>query len=178
MATALTFTQGSLRLDNMRVTYGGTDMGVTSGGVEINVELGIEEQTVDQYGIAPVQTYDKGKRVTIKIGFAEATIANLGKFLYGTTTRVTGGTAVGIGLLKAGTKLGSAVGVAMILHPLDKDDSSGLDRDINAWKVVPITPPVLKTGSAYVWEVTFLCLPDTTKTDKEYIDFGLTAATA
>lgn len=179
MATAFTLTPGDIRLDNMRVTIGGTAMGGTVGGVEISVTHETLEQTVDQYGKTPVQTFNQGDRVTVKFGLAESTYANLAKSLGTGTLRSSGGTAVGVGGKFSGAFVGSSVAVALIFHPLDKDDSA-VTNDINVWKAVCLRCDPIKYGpdQMTMFATEWLAIVDTSKTaGKQLIDFGLAAAT-
>lgn len=180
MATAYAGDVTKFRLDNFRVTIGGTDIGFTEGGSEIVINSSVVELTADQTGITPLDTRNNGSRVTVKIVFAEAaTYATLKKALHDGTLRSSGGTAVGVGGTLSGTRVGLTDAVAIILHPLDKDDSV-LTNDINIWKAVADGQTRIKYGpnAKTLYETTFICLPDTSKTaGKQIIDFGLAAAT-
>lgn len=179
MATAFTLTAADLRLDNHRVTIGGTAMGGTIGGVEFAVNTEVLEVTVDQYGKTVVQTYNVGDAVMVKLTLAESTLANLNRALHTSTLRSSGGTAVGVGGLFAGAKVGTTAAVALIFHPIDKDDAV-LTHDVNVWKAICRRCSPIKHGPDQItlFETEWLVLLDTSKTaGKMLIDFGLAAAT-
>lgn len=180
MAIAFTNDPTKMRVDNMRVTLNSVSMGLTEGGVEIAIQSAVTELTGDQTGITPLDTRNNGSRVTIKMAFLEtATYAKLKAVLFDGTLRSSGGTAVGVGGVLSGVRVGLTDAVALIMHPLDIDDGT-LTNDINVWKVVALGDITIKyVGSAKtVYEVTLLALIDSSKTaGKQLIDFGLTAAT-
>lgn len=180
MAIAFTPTPTGLVLDVMRVSIGGTAMGLTKGGVEISVTSEWLKVMSDQYGKTPLQMFNVGDDVSIKFALHEWSYANLNRALGPTSTlRSTGGTAVGVGGLMAGSKIGTTVAVALIFHPLDVDDGT-LTDDINVWKAICTRCEPIKWGPeqeivlATEWSV----IADTSKTaGKMLIDFGLAAAT-
>ena len=180
MPGTITVDATKIRLDNYRVNVGGTDMGLTEGGVEIAIQQKIVEITGDAYGITPLNTKNAGVRVTVKFAVKE-TLYNgkLSKIWHEGTLRSTGGDAIGFGGKLAGELDGLTNAVAIILHPLDQADAT-LTFDINVWKAIPIGDPVIKAGpdKETIYEVTFLALRDSTKTaGKQLIDVGLAAAT-
>jgi len=180
MAIAFTNDPTKMRVDNMRATLGGTSMGLMEGGVEISIQSGVTELTADQTGVMPLDTRNNGSRVTVKMAFLEtATLAKLKSILHDGTLRSSGGTAVGVGGILSGVRVGLTDAVALILHPLDIDDGT-LTNDINVWKVVALGDVSIKYSGAAktMYECTFLALPDAAKTaGKQLIDFGLAAAT-
>lgn len=181
MATAFTPTPTNILLPNMRATIAGTAMGLTVGGVEVTHNPEWHKVGSDQYGGMNVQGFHIGDEVSVKFGLAEFSYANLAKALGPTSTlRSSGGTAVGVGGLYAGAKIATAVGVALIFHPLDEDDSSLVD-DINVWEAILRCDPIQFGGKGkgeLVLNVTADVYADTSKTQgKMLIDFGLAAAT-
>lgn len=180
MAIAFTNDPTKQRVDNMRVTLGGTSMGGTEGGVEISIDSPVTVLTQDQTGVTPLDTRNNGSVVEIKMAFLEtATYAKLKSILFDGTSRVTGGTAVGVGGILSGVRVGLTDAVALILHPLDIDDGT-LTNDVNVWKCVAKGPVTIKYSGAgkTVYECVLLALLDSSKTaGKQLIDFGLTAAT-
>lgn len=179
MAVVFTLTQSSITLEPMRVTIGGVAMGGTKGGVKITVKHEEQEVTVDQYGRTPVKSFNAGDRIEIKFTLAESSYANLAKVLRTSTLRSTGGTAVGVGGLYAGSKDSTSDAVALLFHPINTDDGT-LTRDINVWKATCDDVGELMYGpdGATMFETTWHAYLDTSKTaGKMLIDFGLTAAT-
>ena len=180
MAIAFTNDPTKMRVDNMRMTLNAVSMGLMEGGIEVSGQSGVTELRADQTGITPLDTRNNGSRVTVKCAFLETnTLAKLKSVLHDGTLRSSGGTAVGVGGILSGVRVGLTDAVAMILHPLDIDDGT-LTNDINVWKCVALGDITIKyIGSAKtVYEQTFLALLDTSKTaGKQLIDFGLAAAT-
>jgi hypothetical protein len=128
-----------------------------------------------------VQMFNTGDEVKVKFGLAEFSYANLAKALGPSSTlRSSGGTAVGVGGLYAGAKVGTTVAVALIFHPLDEDDTSLVD-DINVWKAWARCGAMQFGGKGkgeLILPVECEVMADTSKTQgKMLIDFGLAAAT-
>lgn len=180
MAIAFTPTPGNIILPNMRITIGGSAMGLTIGGVEIECTSEWLKATSDQYGSMVVNQFNTGDDVKVKFGLHEFSYANLNRALGVTSTlRSTGGTAVGLGGLYAGAKSVSQA-VALIFHPLDEDDTSLVD-DINVWKAILHCEAISFGGkgkSETQLNVNCDVIADTSKTQgKMLVDFGLAAAT-
>ena len=179
MAIAFTPTPSGIVAPNMRVTIAGTAMGLTVGGVEITCTTDWERVTADQYGSSLLQMFNRGDNVKLKFGLIEWSLGNLERALGKTSTqRTVGGTAVGLGGLFSGAKIGTTVAVALIFHPLHIDDGT-LTDDVNVWKAVCTRCDQIKQGLEVTklmteWDATL----DTSKTaGKMLIDFGLAAAT-
>lgn len=119
----------NVKLGVCSVTYNSIDLGLTKGGVEVDVSTETHEVIVDQFGNAPVNEYVIARKVTIKVPLAETTLINLAAIMPGTTIITDGVTptkkraditnATGINLLALAHKL--------VLHPkalgaLDKSE--------------------------------------------------------
>ncbi|HYE91293.1 MAG TPA: hypothetical protein VEA38_09750 [Terriglobales bacterium] len=179
MAIAFTPTIGDVTLENMRVTIGGTAMGMTLGGVTISFTGKKTVARADQYGDSIIKSWNGGIGIRAKFGLLETTYANMAKVLREATLRSSGGTAVGIGGLFAGSKISTTDGVALLFHPLAIDDGT-LTRDINIWRAVPDVPEPFKYGPDQVnaFMVEYEGELDLSKTaGKMLADFGLAAAT-
>jgi hypothetical protein len=73
----------NIRLGPCRVRWGGVDLGLTKGGVEVEVNTSTKEVMVDQFGETPVNEYVTGRKLTVKCPFAETdldTLYNLMRF--------------------------------------------------------------------------------------------------
>jgi hypothetical protein len=92
--------------------YLGTDdtaglLGLTIGGVEVEVTTETQPTTVDQYGDTIVKETIRGRNLVVRTQLAETTIDNMVKLMPGAEKLVTGGeravvkTGVGIDLLAA-----------------------------------------------------------------------------
>ena len=119
----------NVKLGVCRVTFGGTDLGFTKGGVEVSVETQTHEVTVDQMGDTPINEYITSRSCTVTVPLAETTLENLVKVMPGATLvtdtqetskkYVTVPTATGQSLLK--------VAQVLVLHPIANADSDKSD---------------------------------------------------
>lgn len=119
----------NVKLGVCRVTFGGTDLGFTKGGVEVSVETQTHEVTVDQMGGTPINEYITSRSCTVTVPLAETTLENLVKVMPGATLvtdtaeatkkYVTVPTATGQSLLK--------VAQTLVLHPIANADSDKSD---------------------------------------------------
>lgn len=119
----------NVKLGVCRVTFGGTDLGFTKGGVEVSVETQTHEVTVDQMGDTPINEYITSRSCTVTVPLAETTLENLVKVMPGATLvtdtkentkkYVTVPTATGQSLLK--------VAQVLVLHPIANADNDKSD---------------------------------------------------
>lgn len=119
----------NVKLGVCRVTFGGTDLGFTKGGVEVSVETQTHEVTVDQMGDTPINEYITSRSCTVTVPLAETTLENLVKVMPGATLvtdtqetskkYVTVPTATGQSLLK--------VAQTLVLHPIANADNDKSD---------------------------------------------------
>ncbi len=114
-----------LEMGPCSVSFKGTDLGLTKGGVE--VEFGTEVATIsaDQFGDTIIDDVVKGRMIKVKVPLAERDLANFatvfpGSSLVGTTTKKL--------VVKdaVGTSLRALAG-QLVLHPRDNAaaDKSG-----------------------------------------------------
>lgn len=87
------------------ITFGGTDLGYTKGGVEVEVTTEKYTVTVDQFGNSPINDYLIGRSITVTTPLAETTVDNL-------VLTMPGATKVGTGTVRAEVTTG--VGVNLI----------------------------------------------------------------
>lgn len=87
----------NIRLGPCRVRWGGIDLGLTKGGVEVEVTTQTKEVTVDQFGETPVNEYVTGRKLVIKAPFAETDVDTLHLLM-----RDVGSTMVNDGVQAAG----------------------------------------------------------------------------
>lgn len=88
----------NIRLGPCRVRWGGVDLGLTKGGVEVDVTTSTKEVMVDQFGETPVNEYITGRKLTVKAPFAETDVDTL----Y-TLMRTVGATKIDDGAQATGT---------------------------------------------------------------------------
>lgn len=148
------------------VTFNGTDLGHTKGGVEVTYEPEYHDVTVDKYGNTVVDKYLIGEKLTAKVPLAEYTVAQMGVtipqggFAGAANARRTIGTS--------GGKKASTVGYQLVLHPI----SEGTRRhDIVFYKACVTSEVVINhaVDEEKVLEVTFEALLDETKSDRNYL---------
>lgn len=75
----------NVKLGVCSVTFNGVDLGLTKGGVEVEVTTETHEVMVDQFGNSPVNEYIMARSVVVRVPLAETTLANLQAIMPGTT---------------------------------------------------------------------------------------------
>ncbi len=115
----------NVNLGTCKIELGGTDLGLTIGGVEVEVSTTTHITNVDQFGETVVSEHITGRNVKVKLPLAETTVENMAATLPGATLVVDGvdssvvrvdvATGIGINLLDAAQVLR--------LHPIALDDS-------------------------------------------------------
>jgi hypothetical protein len=108
----------NVKLGVCTVTFDSVDLGLTKGGVEVEVTTETHEVMVDQFGNSPINEYIMARTVVVRVPLAETTLVNLEKIMPGTTvevgaqptiTRADVVNGVGLNLLDYAAKL--------VLHP-------------------------------------------------------------
>lgn len=108
----------NVKLGVCTVTFDSVDLGLTKGGVEVEVTTETHEVMVDQFGNSPINEYIMARTVVVRVPLAETTLVNLEKIMPGTTVEVGGSPSitradvvngVGLNLLDYAAKL--------VLHP-------------------------------------------------------------
>lgn len=105
----------NLDLGPCLVSFKGTDLGLTKGGVEVEFSTDTQTVTADQFGDTVINEFIKSRAVTVKVPLAESDLTKLAA-VFPATTLV--GTATKKLVFKdgIGTSLRAAAGV-LILHP-------------------------------------------------------------
>lgn len=158
----------NFRIGACSVTFNGTDLGHTNGGVEISYEPTFQPLNADLYGETPVDQVLMGEKFTAKCMLAEYTIANLGVaipqgvFAGAANARRTFGAKAG--------KSSKTDAAQLVLHPLN---SGTREHDIVIHlATVTSTITINHTNDAQrMIEVTFEAFIDETKTDGNYLGF-------
>jgi hypothetical protein len=83
----------NVKLGVCKVIYNGTDLGYTSGGVEVTVATDTHKVMVDQFGKTPINEYIMGRTVSAKCPLAETTLENMVAIMPGATLTTVGGAA-------------------------------------------------------------------------------------
>lgn len=155
-----------VRIGACDVTFNGTDLGHTMGGVEVSYEPQYADVMVDKYGQTIVEKKLIGEKLTATVALAEETIANLkvampnATFAGAANARVTIGKSAGQGMLAQAAQL--------VLHPRNEGTRV---RDIVFHKAVVTSQVVLphKVDEQLTYEVVFEALLDESKSDGNYL---------
>lgn len=122
----------NIRLGTCNIYLGGEEaehfLGLTIGGVEVEVTTETQQTMVDQYGDTIVNETIRGRNLVVRTQLAETTVDNMVALMPGAELYETGGkkavvkTGVGINLLN--------IAQQMVLRPVNKDgDSPVKDED-------------------------------------------------
>lgn len=75
----------NIRMGTCRVLYDGTDLGFTTGGVEVAVATTTHETKVDQFGDTVANEYIMGRTITVTCPLVETTLENMAAIIPGAT---------------------------------------------------------------------------------------------
>jgi hypothetical protein len=92
-----------IKLGVCRAYFNGQDLGLTQGGVEVQVQSETHKVEVDQFGKTPVNEYVMGRTCSVKVPMAEPTLENMVAIMPGATLTVVGG-ALATGTITVGTQ--------------------------------------------------------------------------
>lgn len=152
-----------VKVKPMQVQWNSTDLGSTSGGVEIAVEVQSTDIVTDQDGTAAVDAYQTGVAITISMTLIELNAANYNQMI----STPTGGSAAGTDATVHG--YGSSKNfVSMLsmaqqlrLRPVGNSDNT---EDWTFWKAVPVVDSLsFASDATNSMSVTFRCFPDSSK---------------
>jgi len=158
----------NIKIGSCSVTFGGTDLGHTKGGVTVNYAPEYADITADQYGNTPIDKALVGEMWTVTVPLAEKTVANINKAIPLSTLAGAGDGRATIGQ-DAGARL-LAQASQLVLHPLT-NASGDLSGDIVFHKAVvhsEVEIPHAVDEQSTV-EVTFIALIDTSKSEGNYL---------
>lgn len=163
----------------MQMTFKGVNLGFTQEGTTVSVESEDEEITVDEMGNTPVEALHTADRVTVTVRLAQWSITLL-KTLLPAGTYVQDGSKEKITIGRAtGLRMSSIAG-QLTLHPI-ANDASDVTEDFTAWKAY-VSEPIEWVGTydnIRSYEVTFTCLADMGRADKDRVAaIGDTSAAA
>ena len=80
----------NVKLGVCKVYFGGVDLGLTSGGVDVTVKTDTHKVLVDQFGKTPINEYIMGREVMVKVPLAETTLDNMVRIMPGATLSTDG----------------------------------------------------------------------------------------
>lgn len=120
--------QENIRLGTCRISYNGKDLGLTIGGVEVEVTTNTHSTTVDQFGETIVEERITGRNITVRAPLAETTLENMVAVMPGATL-VEDSTDSTVKKVEVSTGVGTSLlsnAYELVLHPIDKapDDAS------------------------------------------------------
>ena len=152
-----------VKVKPMTVNWNSTDLGSTSGGVEIAVEVQSSDIVTDQDGTAPVDAYQTGVAVTISMTLMELNVANYNQMIAtptGGSAAGTDATVYGYGTSKNFTSM-LAMAQQLRLRPVGNSDNS---EDWVFWKATPVLESLsFAPDAANSMTVSFRCFPDSSK---------------
>lgn len=85
----------NVKLGVCKVFFGGQDLGLTQGGVEVSVSTDTHKVEVDQFGKTTINNLVMGRNVEVKVPLAETTVRNLVATMPGATLVTDGVQAFG-----------------------------------------------------------------------------------
>lgn len=157
-----------IQLGPCSVTYKGSDLGHTIGGVTVTYTPDFYESKVDKFGSSVVEKFLVGERLMAETQLAEFTLANLQAAINQSTLQ--GDDSVSVGST-AGKKASANAGL-LVLHPLAA--GSGVrDYDVSIYKAVVTSELKIehKTDGEKVLPVTFDGLIDENRSDGNMLGF-------
>lgn len=155
----------NVQLGTCSVLFGAADLGLTKGGVEVQVTTETYKIVVDQFGSTEINEYITGRNAMVKVPLAETDLATLALVIPGSTL-VTDGTTPTKKKVNVTTTTGISLRTyadELVLHPLAQATSSK-----NFDFVVPIACPkgdftfAYKLDEERIYMVEFYALPDLT----------------
>jgi len=156
----------NISLGTCKISYDGADLGLTAGGVEVEVTTSTHETKVDQLGESVVDEFVTGRNVTVRAPLAETTIDNLVKIMPGASKVVDNVDANKI-RVDVTTGIGTSLrdnAKELILHPIALPDS-----DVSEDFIVPLAGVAGALNFAYkldqerIYNAEFKGYPDESK---------------
>lgn len=149
------------------VTFDTVDLGATKGGVEVTITTETYQVKIDQYGETPVKDVIMGTVIEVKVPLVETDLTKLLKILPQGVGVGTAGSEVGVEI-RSGVNIDLLdIAGVLFLHPTGTA-ASFTKGDFTAFKAAPKPDFSFKyeTGAEKIYEVTFMCYPDTTANGK------------
>lgn len=168
----------NVKLGTCKVFFNGVDLGLTIGGVELELTTNTRETKVDQFGDTAVNSIITGRTVKVTVPLAETTLDNLVATMPGATLVVDKTTAN-----KRRIDIQSGVGINLFdlakelrLHPIALPDND-VSEDVYLPKAATggNIKFAYKLDTERVFNVEFNCFPDS---DGNVMKIGDKTATA
>lgn len=153
----------NVHLGTCSVLFGATDLGLTKGGVEVQVQTQTYKITVDQFGSTEINEYITGRTAMVKVPMAETNVTLLAEVIPDSTL-VTDGVTPTKKKLNVKTSTGASLrGFAdkLVLHPIAQ---AAADKNFDF--TLPIACPkgdftfAYKLDEERVYNVEFYAFPD------------------
>jgi len=157
----------NVKLGTCKVTFKGTDLGHTIGGVEVTYSPEYQETKVDQYtGVA--ERWLVGEKLSAKVPLAESTLVQLRAAM----THATDDADDAITLGSYAGKRSSTLAGLLVLHPIANADNDYSD-DVAIYKAHSSGEIVLpfKNDGEKIIETTFDGLVDENREDGNLLGF-------
>jgi hypothetical protein len=122
---------------------------------------------VDLYGNTPIDDKLIGEKLTVKVPFAEFTIANLNKAIAQSTLAGSGNARITIGSKSGKSNFSKAAQI--VIHPIDAGASRAYDIVIYKGSAVSSIPLQHKVDEQKTAMVEFKAYIDETKSDGNYL---------
>lgn len=154
---------GDIKVKPMTVSWNGNDLGSTSGGVEVAIEVQSTDIVTDQDGTAPVDAIQTGVALTVSLTLQELNTANYNLMVAtptGGSAAGTDATVYGYGTSKNFVSMLS-MAQQLVLRPVGNTDNS---EDWTFWKATPIVDSLsFASDSANSMAVSFRIYRDSSK---------------
>jgi hypothetical protein len=157
----------NIKIGACQVFFKGRDLGHTKGGVTINYAPENVMISADQWGETPIDYSGNGELWTITVRLTESAVQNIKDAMpHGTLEASDARLALG---RNAGHRLSEEAGL-LVLHPLANDPTDA-SEDVVFYKAVAMDEFEMEftNEDQRVFEVPFVALVDTTKTDGNWL---------
>jgi hypothetical protein len=153
----------NVQLGTCSVVWGSTDLGLTKGGVEVQISTETYKIVVDQFGSTEINEYITGRNAMVKVPMAETDLTALALVIPGSTL-VTDGVTPTKKKINVTTTSGASMrnyAQQLVLHPIAQASSSK-NYDFS----IPIACPKGEFTFAYkldeerVYNIEFYAFPD------------------
>lgn len=149
----------NIKLGTCQVSYKGTDLGLTSGGVEVEVTTTKKEIKVDQYGDTIANEFVMGRNVMAKVPLVEITLQLLADLMPGSTLVEDSGNTGTYAAPQPGDKfkvdVTSGTGLSLfdlagelVLRPIEKVGTGDASEDF----VIPLASTAGELSFAYKYD--------------------------
>ena len=148
----------NIKMGTCNISFDGVDLGLTSGGVSVDVTTTKKEIKVDQFGDTVANEFIMGRNIVVKAPLAEITLKLIADMMPGATLIEAAGNTGTYAAPAAGDKfkveVTSGTGVSLfdlakelVLHPIDK-----IASDVSEDLVIPLAATAGEMAFAYKYD--------------------------